>query len=355
VSEGPTSGDGRLSSYSPLKREDILRLHRLGKLSREQLATWERMRGKVRNRILSLVREGRLSPAQAEGWTKKRGEESFETPDRAKLGDPISLPNWTLAMATAWIIWRSPDAVRDSWNDYRCECYGWDRIPIGGSGLQRMAWELRRLPPVSRSTVRSWAFRQDEPTNQIESPTRACALLDHKLQSGDVEATGIPHGGTGRVRIPPHEWIDFSYLNDDDQRPESIFSEEGVEPRYDVVRVRSSDVMREWKPNVAEVVSRDEATIPVSPSRRTRLRTIRESPPAAVSPVGGRPEFQTKPGLRPVGRPPRKGDDILAQMREMSLLDLRELSEKQMEHSFGAARSTCRKYRKQVLAENGDN
>jgi len=365
VSGRSTSGDesrdrnyGRLSSYSPLKREDILSLHRFGKLSREQLATWERMRRKVRNRILSLVRQGRLSPAQAEGWAEKRGEEFFETPDRAKLGDPMSLPNWTLAMATAWIIWRSPDAVRESWNDYRCECYGWERIPIGGGAPKKMAWELRRLPPVSRSTVRSLAFRQDDPANQIEPPTRACDLFDHKLQSGDVEATGIPDGGTGqRVRIPPHEWIDFSFVYDDDEHPESVFSTVRGKPHYREVRVRVRDVMREWPPKLAvDFASPESNAVSRHPDESQNNETAPNIALAAVSSVARQEIRGVKDsGLRSVGKPRAKGDRILAEMRNMDRFDLRNMSEKEMEHRFEAVRSTCRNYRKQVLAENGDN
>jgi len=352
--------DARLSSYAPLKREDIHKLHSLGKLSRGQLATWDRIRGKTRNRILSRVRQGRLSPKQAEGWTKKRGEDSFETP-RTSLYDPMSLANWTLAMVTAWIIWRTPDAVRESWSDFRCECRGWEHIAISENGLERVGWELRRLPPISRSCVRELAMRQDDPANHVESPIRACDQLDRNLQSGELETSGIPHGGRRRVKIPAHDWIDFSYLHDDDQRPESIFSEEGGEPRYDVVRVRVGDVLRVWKPlpdvatpSVADETPNYEAIQPA------------DVPPAAISPVdddagretetvGGAAERRAKIGLRPVGKPRIIGDIILSQMRKMDPTELRNMSEKQMKHFFKAERSTCRSYRRQVMAENGDN
>lgn len=60
-------------------------------------------------------------------------------------------------------------------------------------------------------------------------------------------------------------------------------------------------------------------------------------------------------GLRSVGKPRTKGDRILAEMREMDVSKLRRMKGKEMEHHFSAARSTCNGYRKQVLAENGDN
>lgn len=59
--------------------------------------------------------------------------------------------------------------------------------------------------------------------------------------------------------------------------------------------------------------------------------------------------------LRSVGHPRTKGDRILAEMREMDRFELRHMKGKEMEHRFKAVRSTCRHYRKQVLAENGDN
>jgi hypothetical protein len=59
--------------------------------------------------------------------------------------------------------------------------------------------------------------------------------------------------------------------------------------------------------------------------------------------------------LRSVGKPRIKGDGILAEMRKMDRLELCHMSEKDMERRFKAVRSTCRHYRNQVLAENGDN
>jgi len=261
-------------------------------------------------------------------------------------------------MATAWIIWRSPDAVRESWNDYRCECYGWERIPIGGGGLKKMAWELRRLLPVSRSTVRSLAF--DDPANQIEPPTRACDLLDHKLQSGDVEATGIPDGGTGRrVRIPPHEWIDFSFVYDDDEHPESVFTTVRGKPHYREVRVRVRDVMREWRPKLAvDFASPESNAVSRHPDESQNNKTAPNVALAAVSSVeNARQEIRAvkDSGLRSVGHPRTKGDRILAEMREMDRFELLQMKGKEMEHHFKAAPSTCRNYRNQVRAENGDN
>jgi hypothetical protein len=37
----------------------------------------------------------------------------------------MSKPWWTLGMAAAWIIWRTPTAVRHVWSEYRREVTAW--------------------------------------------------------------------------------------------------------------------------------------------------------------------------------------------------------------------------------------
>ena len=69
-----------------------------------------------RNRVFIAVKNGRMAPEEAEALAKEKGFERFEaTPDPSAF-DPMTEAEWTLPMAAAWFIWRSPDAVRDQWD-----------------------------------------------------------------------------------------------------------------------------------------------------------------------------------------------------------------------------------------------
>jgi hypothetical protein len=57
--------------------------------------------------------------------------------------------------------------------------------------------------------------------------------------------------------------------------------------------------------------------------------------------------------LRPRGAPPIKKQTILSEMRKMDPAELAGMKEEAMSALFGAARSTCRDYRREVLAEIG--
>src|SRR5271163_1079121 len=49
---------------------------------------------------------------------------ALETPDSDAF-DPMKEPWWTLPMAAAWVIWRTPAAVRRVWQVYRSEVREW--------------------------------------------------------------------------------------------------------------------------------------------------------------------------------------------------------------------------------------
>jgi hypothetical protein len=58
--------------------------------------------------------------------------------------------------------------------------------------------------------------------------------------------------------------------------------------------------------------------------------------------------------LRPLGRPNKKGPRILTEMRTMPKDELYDMKQAVMAARFDASESTCRNYREQVKAENGD-
>ena len=82
-----------------------------------------------RDEILRRAMDGELTPEQAEAEAERLGLLPLSRePDKAHY-DPMREPWWTLAMAAAWIIWRTPDAVREVWPDYTTGFWRW-RGPI---------------------------------------------------------------------------------------------------------------------------------------------------------------------------------------------------------------------------------
>jgi hypothetical protein len=72
--------------------------------------------------VFMLVRSGKLTPDEAEAWASERNRPPFAaSPDIARF-DPMSEPDWTLAMGAAWLIWRTPEKVREHWDAYLLEC-----------------------------------------------------------------------------------------------------------------------------------------------------------------------------------------------------------------------------------------
>jgi hypothetical protein len=85
-----------------------------------------------RAKILAAVTRGRLTPQQAEEWACERGQAPFaRRPDISGL-DPMQEERWTLPMAAAWFIWRSPAAVSDQWDRAREGWTHWRGVVAAG-------------------------------------------------------------------------------------------------------------------------------------------------------------------------------------------------------------------------------
>jgi hypothetical protein len=103
-----------------------------------------------RSKILAAVARGRLTPEQAEEWAREKGQAPFaRRPDTPGL-DPMQEEHWTLPMAAACFIWRSPAAVRDQWDRARNGWTQWHRV-------DRRGWRLKRFGRASLDDVLSQA------------------------------------------------------------------------------------------------------------------------------------------------------------------------------------------------------
>jgi hypothetical protein len=72
----------------------------------------------VAEHYLRRARRGLMTPANVEAELAAKGFLPLAVaPDPEKF-DPSAEAWWTLAMTAAWIIWRTPDAVREAWQTY---------------------------------------------------------------------------------------------------------------------------------------------------------------------------------------------------------------------------------------------
>ena len=164
------------------------------------------------------VQYERMSPAEADAQLRQWGQEPFQSrPDPSRF-DPMTESEWTLPMAAAWFIWRSPDAVRDQWNPARNGWQKWVRVPKRkntGAGSKGPRWELKRFERATLAEVFSQArLRRDAQTgkatalwsvlsDRIHTP---CSRLKDALKYGDLRASWGKRGSGDFEELPPEYW-----------------------------------------------------------------------------------------------------------------------------------------------------
>jgi hypothetical protein len=193
-----------------------------------------------RDEILDRVSRGEITPDEAEGEAARLGLPPFaHTPDPAQF-NPMSEPWWTLGMAAAWIIWRTPTAVRRVWSDYRRKVTVWlgpfySRRYEGGYGYSHPVAVGDDGEPSENSIpgtviVREYNLGRQSPLNLFD--VLACAALKlpedgevvvegsaaknelwRLLQLGELVAEGIPADSGDRRTIRDAEWVDLDYFD----------------------------------------------------------------------------------------------------------------------------------------------
>ena len=181
------------------------------------------------------------------------------TPDPARF-DSMAQPWWTLPMAAAWIIWRTPHAVRRVWHEYRRKTRHW----IGPQQLE--VWEDRETSPWGyqvKKMVTGYALGplgalhlfqvllraelgDPEDGSPVLSGEATRAQLWARLQSGALVVEGVRHLGNERAPLRDAEWIDLDPYYNDDWPTDSMGNQSEKVPRFTSLRVRSAEVVRLW-------------------------------------------------------------------------------------------------------------
>lgn len=226
-----------------------------------------------RDKIIDRALGGEITPDEAESEAERLGLRPLaQTPDPAEF-NPMSEPWWSLGMAAAWIIWRTPSAVRRVWSDYRRQViewrgpfyyrrsesgYGYEQpVALGDDGKPSeksvpgseiiRRYGLVKLSPLSLFDVLARAgSRYPEDGKVIIEGPAAKNELWRQLQLGDLGAEGIPADSNERRTIRDAEWVDLDYFDQPGWLSDAVGVILEKKERYRFVRIRSEEVTRVW-------------------------------------------------------------------------------------------------------------
>ncbi len=203
----------------------------------------------IRDDILRRASVGELSDEQAEAEAARHGIGKLASEPDQKDFDPDTLTHWSIVMAVAWIAYRSPDAVRESWDKYCAECWDWiwRRWRIGFDGEVREGWllEQRSKPTLLGLAIGEAIDRARDNRPPPTMPIRdAEAALWTALRDDVFSASGIDTKTGRRVAIPAIDWHELVAVEGRGEVDEIRYGPIG--PGYRDVLVPSKAVRSSW-------------------------------------------------------------------------------------------------------------
>ena len=194
-----------------------------------------------------MVQRGEISPADAESEAKRLGLDTLASEPDPNDYDPMREPFWTLPMAVAWIAYRTQDAVRNWWEEYRKQFSIWifRKWRVGPDGPVYEGHFLEERPRATLVRLQMLDAKRDD--TDLMSGAEAINELWLATQSGSLEATGIDQETGRRVPIPAEHWHDLTWFEENGR---DVI---GAEPkrsrntaRYDDVIVPAKAVRERW-------------------------------------------------------------------------------------------------------------
>ena len=168
----------------------------------------------TRDDLITMVQRGEMTPGDAEAEAKRLGLDPLAAEPDPNDYDPMREPFWTLPMAVAWIAHRTPDCVRNSWDDYRKECHYWHfrewRVGPDGPVYQGHFLEQRSNATLVRLQMVDAKRDQADPM----SVAQAIDALWLALRRASLEVTGIDEDTGQRVPIPAQQWHDLTWFEE---------------------------------------------------------------------------------------------------------------------------------------------
>ncbi|KQV68048.1 hypothetical protein [Rhizobium sp. Root1220] len=202
---------------------------------------------------------GRMTPEEAEAEATRQGLRPLKIDPDPALFKPMATPTWTLAMTVAWIVWRTEEAVRDNWDDYRCKCSDWmyerRQSPTEGGS----AWKVTegwRLKKRKRATLVRLSFDEAYDDTMGGGESRRCVSVDAarkelwmRLTEGQLTATALNTVSTKPIQIPAHEWPYLMAKADDGFADELRYRQTPPKVEYREVNFSRADAIRLWPPS----------------------------------------------------------------------------------------------------------
>lgn len=192
-----------------------------------------------RDALVDDVFSGSLTPTQAEAEAARLGIGPLQArPDPSRY-KPMRELWWTLPMAVAWIAYRTEDAVREWWPDYRAECTHW--FDPDGQG--------QRLVPFSPASLTALRIaeqlddRTDRDPDYSMTVDEAIGALFSGMRSCCVETTGITLDMGQREHVPDLAWRELAIIETEGDMLRPVA---GAGKSYRDVLVRMGNVRGPW-------------------------------------------------------------------------------------------------------------
>ncbi|MGH9553226.1 MAG: hypothetical protein ACRD3W_27850, partial [Terriglobales bacterium] len=155
-----------------------------------------------------------MTPNNAESEAKRLGLGPLASESNPNDYDPMGEPFWSLPMAVAWIAYRTQDAVRNWWDEYRKEFSVWryQEWRVGPDGPIHQGHFLEKRPEATLALLKMaevWPGQIG-----LMSIAEAIDAPWFALRSGRLEATGIDEDTARRVPIPAEQWHDLTWFEE---------------------------------------------------------------------------------------------------------------------------------------------
>lgn len=229
-----------------------------------------------RDDLIAKVIAGTMTPSEAEVEVARLGLESIEYRPEPEKFDPMQEQFWTLPMAVAWIAYRTADAVRENWHDYRSECRHWvhdgqPRTP-GRSGLDLFTFDLTNLNRMQTA-------EEQEPVKDRSfamSVSQAKHALWQALRNSVFEVSGIELTTEKRESIDALRLQDLVLGERDCHDVLRSRAPIGIGPvRYTNITVPMGKVRHHWGEDKIGSDASDQASLRSgAPGRPTSMRLI---------------------------------------------------------------------------------
>lgn len=267
LSDGIVRGHGEywdlLIGCTPfVKREQVERWLETRRLPVvEILRTSDPLVGSLRTILVGLAMDGVYSSTEVEAMAKRWTLPPISI-DPGPTYPVLELSVWSLPMAVAWIVWRTPEAVCEQWDDYRKKCWDWisfhRRLPLDGG---KEWYEVHGEELKNRHSASVGMLGTLEALCATEVQAHGPGLMTVKeagealwnhLANGSLRATATSRNGE-IVQIPPHEWHYLELAHQPDLTDFLINRHQTLDAVYENIGLNSQDLTRIWparKPNL---------------------------------------------------------------------------------------------------------